>query len=269
MRLTVLGSGTLLPDPQHTSPAHWLELGEDTAPVRMLLDCGAGALHGMGRERLGWRSLSHLVLTHFHTDHVGDLAALFWALRHGVRPERTEEPLVLLGPRGLRAHLDALAGAHGRHMVDPGFPLEVAELRDGDLYADAADRFTLRVRRTPHTDASIAVRVDTADGSVGYTGDTGPSEPLGPFFHGVGALVAECSLADPPSLATHLSPTSLAALASAARPGLLVVTHLYPPLRPHQIPELVRAAGYEGEVLVANDGTTLEIGRGGARLVSG
>ena len=89
MRLTILGSGTLLPDPLHQSPAHFLEFGD----VRLLLDCSSGVLHGMARERLWWRGLSHLLVTHFHTDHVGDLAPILFALEHGVHPQR-EEPLV-------------------------------------------------------------------------------------------------------------------------------------------------------------------------------
>jgi ribonuclease BN (tRNA processing enzyme) len=265
MRLTVLGSGTLLPDPLHTSPAHWVEFGD----VRLLLDCGAGALHGMARERLAWSGLSHLLITHLHTDHVGDLAAILWALRHGIRPPRVEEPLVLLGPRGLRAHLDALAAAHGRHVHDPGFPVQIRELAGGDVYDDPGGRFTIRTHGTPHTDVSLAVRVESPSGTVGYTGDTGPSAALGAFFHGVGALISECSLADPAELTTHLSPRSLAELAGAAAPGLLLVTHLYPTLSPHQLPDLIREAGYVGELLVANDGTKVEIEGGGARLTSG
>jgi ribonuclease BN (tRNA processing enzyme) len=237
--------------------------------VHLLLDCGAGALHGMARERLAWRALSHLLVTHFHTDHVGDLAAILWALRHGIRPERVDEPLVLLGPRGLRAHLDALAAAHGRHVHEPGFPVQVRELAGGDVYDDPRRRFTIRTHGTPHTDVSLAVRVESPSGALGYTGDTGPSAALGAFFYGVSALISECSLTDPPELTNHLSPRSLAELAGAAAPGLLLVTHLYPPLRAHQLPDLVREAGYAGELLVANDGTTIEIEGNGARLISG
>jgi ribonuclease BN (tRNA processing enzyme) len=262
MRLTILGSGTLLPDDHHRSPAHWVEEGE----LRLLLDCGSGALHGLGRERLWWKAVSHVALTHFHTDHVGDLAPLLFALRHGVRPQR-EEPLYLLGPHGLAAHLGALAAAHGAYIRDPGFPLVVVELAHGERWADPAGRCTLRAHATPHTDSSIAYRVETGGGTLGYTGDTGPSARLGPFFRGVQALIAECSLADPPEADTHLSPRRLTELARAARPGLLVVTHLYPPLRPHKLPALLREAGYEGEVVVARDGTAVEIGEGGARLV--
>jgi len=264
MRLTILGSGTLLPDPMHQSPAHFLEFGD----VRLLLDCGSGALHGMARERLWWRGLSHLLVTHFHTDHVGDLAPILFALEHGVRPQR-EEPLVLLGPRGLREHLEALGRAHGGYVTDPGFPVDVIELAGGDQYADAGGRFILRTHGTPHTDVSLAVRVETPSGAVGYTGDTGPSAALVAFLTGVNVLIAECSLADPVALDTHLSPRSLAELARAAAPELLLVTHFYPPLRPHQLPELIRRAGYKGALFVANDGTAVEVEDGRARLIEG
>jgi ribonuclease BN (tRNA processing enzyme) len=262
MRVTVLGSGTLLPDPRHQSPSHWVEDGD----VRLLLDCGSGALHGLARERLWWKGVSHVALTHFHTDHVGDLAPLLFALEHGVRPPRAER-LVLLGPAGLEAHLDALAAAHGAYVREPGFPVEVVELASGERWADPGGRFTLLAHATPHTSVSLAYRFETAGGALGYTGDTGPSAELGPFFQGVHALVAECSLADPPELDNHLSPKRLVALANAAAPALLVVTHLYPPLRPHKLPALLREAGYAGPLVVARDGTAVEIADGEARLV--
>jgi ribonuclease BN (tRNA processing enzyme) len=196
---------------------------------------------------------------------VGDLAPLLFALRHGVRPGR-EEPLLILGPSGLAAHMDALAQAHGVYVREPGFPVEVVELTPGGRWVDPAGRCTLRAHATPHTSSSLAYRVETAAGALGYTGDTGPSGELGTFFGGVHALVAECSLADPAAMDAHLSPRSLAVLAQAAAPALLVVTHLYPPLRPHKLPGLLRAAGYAGPTVVARDGTTVEIAEGAARL---
>lgn len=261
MRVVVLGSGTLLPDDRHRSPSHWVE----EADTRLLLDCGSGALHALGRERLWWQAITHVAITHFHTDHVGDLAPLLFALRHGVRPPR-QDPLIVLGPRGLGDHLDALARAHGPYVREPGFPVEVVELGSGDRWCDSAGRVALSAHATPHTETSLAYRVETAAGALGYTGDTGPSDDLGVFLRGVQALIAECSLPDPPELRNHLSPSSLVAIARAAGPELLVVTHLYPPLRPHRMPALLRQAGWEGGLVVARDGTAFEIEGGRARF---
>src|SRR4051794_33700216 len=136
MRLVVLGSGTLLPDELHRSPSHWVEHGD----LRLLLDCGSGALHAMSRERLWWKGLTHIALTHFHTDHTGDLAAVLFALEHGVRPARAER-LTILGPRGLRSRLEGLARAHGPFILEPKFPLDVVELESGAAYAAADGSF--------------------------------------------------------------------------------------------------------------------------------
>ena len=261
MIVTILGSGTLLPNDKRRSPAHLVE----TADAALLMDCGSGALHGFDRHRVSWRGLTHVAISHFHTDHVGDVAPLLFALKHGVRPPR-EQPLFLLGPVGLGSFVEALRSAFGDWMSRLGFPLEVVELSGSARWEDPDGRLTVSAHPTPHTDASVAFRVEHGGDEIGYTGDTGPSNALGDFFRGVRLLIAECSLEDPPSMDAHLSPGTLAGLAGRAEPDLLLVTHLYPPLRPHRIPALLRAAGYAGEVIVARDGTSVVVQGGRAAL---
>ena len=76
-------------------------------------------------------------------------------------------------------------------------------------------------------------------------------------------------MADPTDLQIHLSPRSVSALARAAGPDLLVLTHLYPELDPDLLPDLMALEGYRGRVLTGRDGLTLEVGAGEARLRSG
>lgn len=253
MRVTILGSGTLVPDDRRRSPGHLVDAGEDV----VLLDCGSGTVHRMAGFGKPWRRISHLVLTHFHTDHVGDVAALFFALRHAPGPSR-EAPLRVLGPIGLASFLGGLAEAHGDHVLDPGYPLEVVEISAGNPDVSAGS-FRLRAHPTPHTERSLAYRIETAEGAVGYTGDTGPSPSLGTFMEGVDLLVSECSHPDPPPMETHLTPRGVAELAARARPAMVVTVHHYPALDPARVPELVAAAGYPGVVLAGRDGLELEI----------
>jgi ribonuclease BN (tRNA processing enzyme) len=260
VRVTVLGSGVLLPDDTRRSAAHLVE-GPD---FRLLLDCGSGTLHGMDRFRRHWQGLTHLVLSHFHTDHFGDLAPILWALRHGL-PEGREEPLHLLGPPGFSRVLHALAAAHGSFVLDPGFPVEVRELDRKDRWDDPGGRFSLRTHPARHTPEAVAILVEGgvsgAEGrwSVGYTGDTGPEPGLGAFFQDADLLISECALADPTSVGIHLSPRSAAALAQAARPGLMVLTHLYPELSPGGLPDLLIAEGYTGRIITGQDGLAVEV----------
>ena len=253
MRLWVLGSGTLVPHAERGAPALFAEAGSSS----LLLDCGAGTLRTLARLDLPWQAITHLLVTHFHTDHVGDLAALLFAYRHGL-PEPREDPLYVIGPPGLNDHLTSLSRAHGSFVVDPGFPLVAKELPVGSNWTDPGGGVRIKTWKTEHTVDSVAYRVETRFGTLGYTGDTGRSRSLGTFFQGCQVLVAECSHSDGRGSDNHLTPTTLAELAGLSSPELLVTVHVYPPLDPDEVPDLLNGAGYVGRVLAGRDGLCLE-----------
>ena len=259
MVLTIVGSGTVVPSPDRVCASYYVETGD----VRLLLDCGPGALHHMARFDVPWSRLTHVALTHFHNDHVGDLPILFFSLKHGLAEPR-REPLTVIGPPGTDELLGQMAEAFGSHLREPGFPVAVREIDGGGaLELDATT--TLRAHATPHTDASVAFRIEGDDGTLGYTGDTGPSDELGDFMRGVDTLVLECSLPDEIAIPSHLSPASAARLAQRAMPRRLVLTHVYPQLDRAQLPRLLRAQGWGGDVSVAHDGFRFLVARPGTQ----
>jgi ribonuclease BN (tRNA processing enzyme) len=253
MKLWVLGSGTLIPQAERGSPAHLLEAEGSS----ILLDCGSGTLRALARLDLGWEKISHLLITHFHTDHVGDLAALFFAFRHGL-PEPREAPLHLLGPPGLRDHLIALSKAHGDHILEPGLLMETRELFPGSAWTDPATGLRIETCKTPHTDNSMAYRLESGEKVMGYVGDTGPSSELGSFLKGCQVVVSECSHPRGRGMDTHLTPQTLADLARNCSPELLIPVHVYPPLDPEEVPDLLAEEGYPGKVVAGRDGMCVE-----------
>ena len=254
MKVWILGSGTLLPDPHRGPPGYWVEV----AGGHLLLDCGSGSLRTLARLGLPWHQVSHVVLSHFHTDHVADLAPLLFALKHSREPAR-RETLHILGPQGLKEHLEYLAGAHGPYILDPGFPLHVEEVRPERVRRDPGGSFSIRAFPTFHTDSALAYRIESLHGTLGYTGDTGPVEGLAEFLAGSDLLLAECSNPDGEEMDNHLTPGRLAALARQASPKLLVNVHAYPPLDPGVVPDLLRKKGYTGGVRAGCDGLEIRI----------
>lgn len=252
-RLVVVGSGTVVPEGDRGGACYWLEMGGTLA----LLDCGPAAVQGLARLGLPWDRVTDLVLTHFHADHVAGVPALLFALKHGLLPARRRAPLDVRGPPGTRRLFERLADALGDFLLEPGYPLRIAEVAPGEA-AELRGGAVLRAHPTPHTEESQAVRID-GPAAVGYTGDTGPSETLGAFFRGVDLLVCECSLRDEEVGDHHLSPSRVARLAGTARPGRLLLTHVYPHLRRLGVAELVREAGYDGPLEVAHDGLSLPL----------
>ena len=265
--LTVVGAGTLLPDPHRGSSAFHLEVAGPLAH-RVLMDVGPGTLHGLPRAGVDWRSIDTVALTHFHPDHMSDLPPLLAAYRY----VEADVPLNLVGPVGLRDRLDAMAALHGTWILAPSRPLTVVELSPGQSWSAEDGSLLLEVHDTPHTPESIAFRWtlggdDHGPGRVvvGYTADTGPSEALATFLRGCQVVVAECALSDPPEMDTHLSPEGVAALARDALPDLLLLSHVYPPQRPEAAVEAV-GRGYPGRVAAARDGLKVRITPSGVTM---
>jgi ribonuclease BN (tRNA processing enzyme) len=249
MRLVVLGSGTCTPGPRASS-GYWVEAG----PARLRLDCGAGTVHAMGRFGVDWEALTHQFVSHFHIDHCAELPALLFALKYARRAPRTA-PLALVGPAGLAGLVERLAAALDPRIVQQEFPVSIVELAPAGAI-DLGDGATLRVAKTPHTTESLCVRIEHRGRSLGYTGDTAPSDEVADFFAGVDALVCEVSFLDHDRNTPHLTAPQAAALAARAGVGKLVATHCYFDPEAERLGDLL-ARGFGGEILVARDGDSV------------
>lgn len=252
MRLTVIGCGTAVPDAERVASGYLVE----TPGACILLDCGPGVVHGLARANAPWPRLTHLALTHFHNDHIGDIPALFFALKHGLRPKR-EAPLVLVGPPGTTALVQALPDALGAHVREPGFPLQILDVAGGETL-DLGDA-RLHVYRTQHAESSVAYRIERNGAGVGYTGDTGPDDALAGRLAGCDVLVCECSLPEDEEMRSHLTPTTAARFARIAQPAVLLLTHVYPQLNRATLAARVEEAGWTGETRVAFDGFVIDV----------
>lgn len=253
MQLVTLGTGTVAPSPTRTAACHWVEHGE----LRVLLDCGPGALHRLAQAGLGWPHVTHVILSHFHPDHYAELPMLVYALKHTTVPPRTA-PLDILGPPGVTRLLHALAQGFGPWLLDPGFPLGVTDLSVGEPFRLGAD-VTLETCPVPHTPESVAIGLATPGARLVYTGDTGPSAALAAWAADCDVLLAECSLPEPMALDIHLTPEQAGDLAQRAKAKHLVLTHFYPPV---ETTDPARAAGtrFAGPVTAARDGDRFVIG---------
>ena len=252
MKLTILGSGTVVPSGTRNSAGYFVELPD----ARVMMDCGAGTVPALARYGLPWERLTHLFISHFHVDHVGELASLFFAFRYGMKTDRSE-PFTIVGPRGLDRVMDGLKLAFGSKLFDTQFPLTVRMVSPGDHLELGRDS-TLSVMKTTHTLESLAVRIESGGKSVCYTGDTAYDDELASFFQNADVLISECSLLQPREGVPHLSVGEAARLASHAGVSKLIVTHFYFDLDEAALKNELKAA-YAGEVIVGSDGLTIEV----------
>ena len=252
MRLTILGSGTVVPDGERNSSGYFIE----SPGVKMMMDCGAGTVHALARHGLPWERMTHLFISHFHVDHCGELASLFFAFRHGMRGKRTE-PLTLIAARGIDRVMNGLKSAFGENLFETKFPLDVRMVSPGDRL-ELYENCSLAVEKTPHTEESLAARVESGDRVICYTGDTDYSDDVSRFFNKASLMISECSLRERREGIRHLSVRDVAKMASSASVEKLVVTHFYFDVNEVELKEELQK-DFSGEVLIGRDGLSVEV----------
>ncbi len=252
MRLTTLGTGTVSLSPPRVCAGHLVDAGD----VRLLLDCGSGVAHRLVELGLDWAGITHVAFSHFHTDHISDFATLVQAWRYGQLPPRSAG-LTIVGPSGTTDLLRRMAELHGSWLRDPGFPVTVIELAPGAAQA-LGDGVEIGCVKVPHTEESVAYSIGRGGRRIVYTGDMGYDPMFAEWARGADLLLCECSLPEELAIDSHLTPARCGALAAAALPKHLVLTHFYTPVERTDIRGAI-AAHYAGPVSLADDGSTFEI----------
>lgn len=222
MRLTVLGSGTSVPDPAR-GPCGLLVQTDDGA---WLVDGGSGTLQRCARAGVDPRTLQGGVYSHHHPDHCADLVPLLFAMRVGP-PPRVEDYPIWAG-RGFLDFFEGLKGTYGR-WIEPGRgAVQIRELSlDTEDVADLGGP-TLRTRPANHSAAALHLRFEADGAAIVFSGDTGPSDALAELARDADLLVCECACPDDAPIEGHLTPSQVAAIVDAAQPREVWLTHFYP-----------------------------------------
>jgi ribonuclease BN (tRNA processing enzyme) len=252
MRVTVLGTAGASPYAARVQTGVLV----DTPPVRLLIDCGSGITHRLAGLQHAWKGITHLALTHFHSDHTIDLIALTVAWKWGQLPQR-REPLTLLGPVGAGAFSQRLLELYSEPLADLPFPVEVKELSpEAPLMLEPASAgVVLEACKVPHSAESVAYSVSSGGRRFVFSGDTGHDAAFANWARGSDLLLLECSLPDSLAIPLHLTPRQCGALAEIAQPKLLALTHFYPPVEAVDIRAEV-AESFRGPVALCVDGWT-------------
>ncbi len=243
----MLGSGTGIPHPRRGAPG--LALVGDGELIAV--DLGPGALRALSRAGLDYRHIRRVVFTHYHPDHVADVVALLFASRY-----RRQGALQLLGPPGLVDVVRGLQAAFGR-WVEPGdYDLVLEEL--GHTQTKHGP-WTLTAAPTPHTQQSLAYRLETGGTVVVITGDTAWDPALVELADGADVLVAECSYPDELAVEGHLTPGLVGRLAREAGVAEVLLVHMYPETDSFDL-RYECAEEYDGRVTVGHDLLRLKVG---------
>lgn len=241
--VVVLGSGTPNADPDRAGPAVAVIVNGHA----YLVDCGAGVVRRAaaadreGVPGLKIKDLRTLFITHLHSDHtLGYPDVIFTPWIYG----RTEH-LAVYGPHGLQDMTNNILAAwkedikvrtEGLEQENrTGYLVDVHEIKPGVVFKDENVTVTAFLVKHGSWDEAFGYRFQTPDRTIVISGDTRPADSVVEACNGCDVLLHEVYATDPQSplsvqwqkyfAAFHTSTAELGAIATRARPKLLVLYH--------------------------------------------
>ena len=208
MYLTILGNNGPFPAPDGACSSYLLE--SDSGETKLLIDAGTGSLARL-MEIARPETLTAVVLSHLHFDHISDLLPMQYALQFSGR----ERPLPVFLPR---------RPERVRSLLECPY----YDLFDHEDIAVGEMSLSFIPAAHPVEGSCVAVACDGA--KFVFTGDTNRVPALELFADGCDLLLADAGLsqADWTEKKPHLSAALCGALAREARAGALLLTHLNP-----------------------------------------
>ena len=296
MKVTILGSGAALLDPErgHTSIA--VQIREKT----YLLDCGTGATRKMIGEYIDPLSVEALFITHLHFDHIADLPVFVigsWMSDRQTAP-------VIYGPEGTKdfvGHLFEGAAFDADIRARAQYPQRQANLvalrpdirlmKTGVIFED--DRLKVTAGLVNHMPEDICecygLRLESEGKVVTFSGDTSAVPAMQELAKDADLLIHEATFPEAAlefraksgiGTYSHTSPRELGQIARDAGVKALIATHIghwdttNPILRrlaaKHMPPEIIGpqllevvAADirrtFDGTLHIAKDGLTIDV----------
>ena len=249
-KLIILGSSNALSDNNHEN-THMVLLGKSNA---VLIDCVNNPIMRLEKAGLDFRSLTDLVLTHFHPDHVAGVPQLLmnmWLLGR-------RSPLKIHGLGYTLTRVKKMMTLYSWTEWPGFFPVTFHRVADKELAPVlAGEDFTISASPVQHFIPTIGLRMEfPASGkSFAYSCDTEPCDQVVRLAAGADIFLHEASGPAP----GHSSPAEAGMAATRAEVGSLYLIHY--PTGKFARKDLIAEARkkYQGPIELATDYMSLDL----------
>jgi ribonuclease Z len=248
---SVIFYGTSSAIPSRERGFSCIGLSESDKKGLVLLDCGEGAIRNLLKFGADLNSISDILISHFHSDHLTGITQVIETM--GIKKRKKD--LKIYGLPGLAEYFGTIQKITNVASKRE-FQIELVELRPNQYFQFSG--YSVDTFEMDHTVPCIGYRIVCPDGKVlSYTGDTMPCPSLKElgrkadlFIHEATFLSRDEERARPPKHSTVLDAARAAKACAANR---LVLTHISDE---HETPYLMmkEAKAEFDNVNVAEDG---------------
>jgi ribonuclease BN (tRNA processing enzyme) len=222
MELTLLGTGCGIPQSERNSPAALLKINRRN----ILLDSGSGTIRQLLKLKITYTDIDYILYSHFHVDHINDLACLLFACKYPAIPRRKD--LVIIGPLGIENFYHKLIELYKNQLDAQQYKVQIKEMQTGSSYEfkefEVKSQLLKHMEEAPSLAYKIIVKKQNK--VLVYAGDTELCQELIDFLVDADAAVLECSF--PLKVKGHLCPEDIELILSKTNCKKLILSHFYP-----------------------------------------
>ena len=250
MRLTILGSGTMMPTQRRYPAAYLVEEGD----TKLLLDCGHLTIARLIEHGIDLHSITAVGITHFHTDHFSHLLPLVHARWvDDMVQQKQHRPLTVFGPATLEERFKKL-----REVMWPEPTESYAVSFVEGAVSHKVDNLALMTFTIQHVSwfPSVGFKVIAGGKSLVYTGDLNSEQGVQfeEDIRGVDVLLIEAGAVRPSK--THFTAEQAVQLAQRGGVKRVMLTHVRED-RVAQIQPLITQ--YPDLLTLAEDGMAIDL----------
>jgi ribonuclease BN (tRNA processing enzyme) len=241
-RIVLLGTGTCQLQEHRMASAVLVELDD----LRLVYDFGRGIATRLAALGLRQDDVEHVVLSHFHPDHLSDLIPYLHAAAWSQIDPRSRD-LHLYGPLGLKVQLMRLLSLfEAETLARDHYAIVLHEIR--------AERLVIGGREMIYGDLPPAgnhgLKWSCGETVCALTGDCSYHEQEVAFLSGTDLAVID---------AGHLTDEEILDLAVRTQVPRIVCSHLYRELDEGELNDRAQGSGYTGRLLVGRDRMVFEL----------
>lgn len=235
-KITTLGTGTCQIQKHRMASSVIVELEN----LRLVYDFGRGTTQRLAEAGFAHNDINHIVLSHFHPDHLSDLIPFLHAASWS-RIDPRNKDLNIYGIPGIKTLFKKIIGLfEPGDLLQPNFHLNIHEIAEDKL---SIDKYEFLFCELPPAN-NRGLKFEFEGRVCAFTGDSDFHKQEIEFLKEVDFAVIDSG---------HITDENIVELAAATQAKTLICSHLYRELDESKLNSEALKKGYQGNLIVPKD----------------
>jgi ribonuclease Z len=253
MKITILGSGTFVPELNRHCSSYLFEIGKE----KLVFDLGRGAIDQLLKLKTNLYELDKIFISHMHTDHASEIVSFISFIIDSPEKKKLKERYTIYGPKGIKRRINKFLESFNLHKHKNIRRIRVRELSDKDIVKGGDWMLKpFKVRHSKNLNC-LSYRIKSRNKTLSYLGDSAYSESLIKSCLNSDVAILEATLPERWNSKEHMNGKEAGRLAREANVKNLIVTHVANTYLP-KVKKDIRKE-YSGKFYIAKDLMTINI----------